>query len=233
MVGELFVKAMMNKKSEDIEEAFKKTIQELQKLGIQEKQGNSFALLVLADVLAREFGLLPKEWEALSCERIVAWNGVKEITDPTEAMYGLLSEQVFKDVSYVPIDDEMFVSNPYGQTQEQVFKLKMKTDKEIRGRIAWQRKDINGEWQECEKEKRERSILLIPNLQLQQLFQHLKEESGLTSFGFDKKRWAQNGWLFKNGNEYTFKGKFKFGITRPYDSKSRENYYIILLKEDL
>ena len=59
-----------------------------------------------------------------------------------------------------------------------------------------------------------------------------KGESEIQAFGFDKKRWVQNGWLLKGDGGYTFKGKHKVGITRPYDSKNREYYYVILLKEN-
>lgn len=232
VLGEAFVLAMRNKTPEAVAERFIEITRELEALGVQEKQANSLGMLVLADELAKSFGLLPTEWEALSCKRLVEWNGVKEITDPTETIYNLLSEYVVKDPSYVPVDDVMFTKNPYGQTEQQVFDLRMKTEREVRGRILYECKDKNGEWISCQKALRERTLLLIPSLQLEQLLNHLTKESEIQAFGFDKKRWVQNGWLMKNDGGYTFKGKHKVGITRPYDSKNREYYYVILLKEN-
>ena len=232
VLGEAFVLAMRDKTPEEIANRFTEITEELSELGVQEKQANSLGMLVLADELAKSFGLLPEEWEALSCKRLTAWNGIKKITDPMAEMYTLLSEYVMKDISYVPSDDPMFVNNPYGQTEKQVFELRMKTEKEIRGRIVWERKDKNGQWQICPKEQRERTLLLIPSLQLNQLFNHLMKESDLHTFGFDKKRWEQNGWLIKSDTGYTFKGKHRLGITRPYDARNREYYYAIVLKEN-
>lgn len=228
VLGEAFVLAMRDKTPKDIVKRFSEITSELEVFGVQEKQANSLGMLVLTDELLREFGLIPSEWNALSCKRLVDWNGIKKITDPTEEMYTLMSEYVVKDPSYVSTDDEVFTKN----TEKEVFDFRMKTEREIRGRIVYERKNENGEWISCHKAVRERSLLLIPALQLEQLFRHLKKESDLETFGFDKKRWAQNGWLLKSDTGYTFKGKYRIGITRPYDSKNREYHYAILLKEN-
>lgn len=228
VLGKAYIIAMKNETSESVAERFFEITEELEQLGVQEKQANSLGMLVLTDELARKYGLFPKSWDVLDTIRLIDWVGAKKITDPIETMYRLISEHVFKDKSFVPSDDDYFKAN-----EKSVFDSRCKTPYEVRGRILWQKKNEKGEFVECRKEERERSLLLIPNRQLQDLFKYLETETGLKGFGFDKRKWTEKGWLLKNSNnEYMFKDTFKISITRPRDSRNRESYYAIVLYED-
>lgn len=233
VLGKAFIEAMKSKTHKEMVQRFYEVTDKLELLGVQEKQANGLAMLCLTDELAKEFGLLPASWERLSEKRLIEWIGIKEVKDSDFEMYKILSEQVLKDCSYVPIDTKIFErTSIYSQTVEQVYQSRMKTETEIRGRIVWEKKDASGEWTTCSKENRERSILVIPNLQLQQLVRHLKDISGMGIYNWSKPKWAQQGWVLKNGNEYTFKDKYKIDITRPRDSKNRETHFCIVLYEE-
>ena len=85
------------------------------------------------------------------------------------------------------------------------------------------------------KAQRERTLLLIPNPELQQLFKYIEKEFDLTGFAFDKKRWLDNGWLLagnRKGSPYIQRDTFKISVTKPRDAKNREDYYAIVLKEN-
>lgn len=190
------------------------------------------AMLCLTDELAKQFHLRPENWEILSPERLINWIGVKEVKDSDFEIYKLLSEQVLKDYSYEPTDSRaMEVTAPFKSVDE-IYKSRMKTDTEIRGRIVWEKKDEHGNWQMCTKGERERAVLVIPSLQLHQLIKHLKDVSGMEIYNWSKAKWAQQGWLIKNGKEYTFKDKYRIDITRPRDSRNRETHYCIVLYEE-
>jgi len=162
------------------------------------------------------------------------WIGIKKLTDPAEEVYKMLSEIAFKDPSYVPNDDRYFtVEAPKrGLTEKDIFDARMKAPEEIRGRILYQKKNAAGIYEECNRAEHERVLLLIPNLQLTQLFNYIIKESGIVGFGFDKRMWERNGWLIvgKDGR-YTHRDTFHISVTRPR-SENRESYYAIVLNED-
>lgn len=236
VLGKAFIEAMKNEKMEDLANELFEITDELSSFGVQEKQANSLGILVLTDELARKYKLIPETWEPLDSVRLLDWIGVKQITDPATAMYHMISEHVFKDTSYVPSDDDYFTSGRIkrGLSEKTIFDERSKTTMEVRGRILWQKKDQDGNYVECGKADRERSLLLIPNKQLQDLFTYINKETEIKSFSFDKRKWVQNGWLLTNGSEnnYLFKDTFKISVTRPRDSKNRESYYAIVLYED-
>lgn len=232
VLGKAFIEAMRSRTPEDIADRFNQITEELDALGVQEKQANGLAMLCLTDELAKQFHLRPEDWEILSPERLINWIGVKEVKDSDFEIYKLLSEQVLKDYSYEPTDSRaMEVTAPFKSVDE-IYKSRMKTDTEIRGRIVWEKKDERGNWQMCTKGERERAILVIPSLQLHQLIKHLKDISGMEIYNWSKAKWAQQGWLIKNGKEYTFKDKYRIDITRPRDSRNRETHYCIVLYEE-
>lgn len=234
VLGRAFILAMKNENPEEIGKRFFEITDELENLGVQEKQANSLGMLILTYELAEKYKLLPKRWETLDTVSLIAWVGAKKITDPSETMYRLLSEHVFRDKSFVPSDDPDFQKDmeDYGG-EAKVFAIRNKTLGEVRGRILWQMKSAKGEYVKCCKYQRDRSLLLIPNRQLQDLFKYLESETELKGFGFDKRKWAEKGWLLTNSNgSYLFKDGFKMSITRPRDSKNRESYYAIVLYED-
>lgn len=235
VLGKAFVEAMKSKSHSDVMKRFNEIQAEMEAFGVQNKQTNALAMLCLTDELGKEFGLLPDEWEVLSAERLINWVGVKEVKDLDFEAYKMLSEQVFKDRSYVPIDSDIFnTTDPFRKVSvDQIFASRMKTDSEIRGRIVWEKQDKeSGKWVQCKKCERERSVLVIPNIQLKQLISHIKEISGMDIYHWSKSKWAENGWLIKNGKEYTFKDKYKIDITRPRDSLNRETHYSIVLYEE-
>ena len=229
-LGKEYILALRNETVDDIVNRFGDIVQELKLIfDVQEKQANSLAMLCLSDELAHKYKLVPENWEVLSPDRLTSWNGVKKITDANEHMYHLLSEHVFADVSFVPNDDPLFkkVIN-----EKAVFDARNKEKNEVRGRILWQKLDNKGNYVACEKKERERSLLLIPRRQLDALFRYLEEENKVTGFSWNKKRWADSGWMLTNNGDYVFKDTFKISVTRPRDSKNRETYYAIVLHED-
>lgn len=234
VLGKYYVDSMRNIKEEYILKRFNEITDNLIKIGVQEKQANSLGMLVLTDELANACHLFPSTWERLTEQRLMDWVGIKTITDSATEMYHMLSEHVFKDNSYVPNDDKYLTEDIKSMklTEADVFRLRAKTPDEIRGRILWQKKNSIGEYEACKRGERERSLLLIPNQQLKQLFDYLIKQSDLKSFGFDKKKWVKNGWMLMNGKEYLFKDTFKINITRPRDTKNRESYYATVLSED-
>ena len=116
--------------------------------------------------------------------------------------------------------------------EKAVFDARNKEKNEVRGRILWQKLDNKGNYVACERKERERSLLLIPRRQLDALFRYLEEENKVTGFSWNKKRWADSGWMLTNNGDYVFKDTFKISVTRPRDSKNRETYYAIVLHED-
>lgn len=234
VLGRAFILAMKNENPEEIGKRFFEITDELENFDVQEKQANSLGMLILTYELAEKYKLLPQRWKTLDTVSLIAWVGAKKITDPSEAMYRLLSEHVFRDKSFVPSDDPNFQKDmeDYGG-EAKVFAIRNKTLGEVRGRILWQMKTAKGEYVKCCKSQRDRSVLLIPNRQLQDLFKYLEKETELKGFGFDKRKWAEKGWLLTNSNgSYLFKDSFKISVTRPRDSKNRESYYAIVLYED-
>lgn len=230
-LGKEYILALRNETSESIAERFLDITNELKIIHeVQEKQANALGMLVLTDELAHKYKLVPDSWQRLDAARLVEWVGVKKIVDANEKMYHLISEHVMGDVSFVPNDDKWL--NTVGVKESEVFKSRSKTKDEIRGRILWQRKDKAGNYIPCGKSERERSLLLIPNTQLQSLFKYLVAENDVSGFSWNKKRWADMGWMLTNGGSYTFKDTFRISVTRPRDSKNRESYYAIVICED-
>lgn len=233
--GPAFVNVIKTMNPEDIFDRFLEIADELTELGTQEKQANSIALLVLTLEILRKANLLPTEWKVADAVTVLDWIGVKEVNDPTDIMYKLLSSYVFTDPSYLASDDKyLTVDAPRaGRTEAEVFEAKAKSAEAVRGRLLWQKKDETGNWVECAKSARERTLLLIPNFELNQLFGYLTKESELKGFAFDKKRWLDNGWLLEgNDGPYLQRDTFKMSITRARDPKNKERYYAIVLYEE-
>lgn len=233
-LGEAFVLKMREKTPEEITDRFFEITQELEALGVQEKQGNALALLIQTSELLKKFDLVPVRWQPIDSITLTDWIGIKTISDSAEEVYKMLSEIAFKDPSYVPNDDRYFtVEAPKrGLTEKDIFDARMKASEEIRGRILYQKKNAAGIFEECNRAEHERALLLIPNLQLTQLFNYIIKESGIVGFGFDKRMWERNGWLIvgKDGR-YTHRDTFHISVTRPR-SENRESYYAIVLNED-
>ena len=230
-LGEAFVLMMRNKTPEEITERFFEITQELESLGVQEKQGNVLALLIQTSELLKEFNLVPESWNTIDSISLTDWCGIKKINDPTTAMYELLSETVFRDPSYVPMDSKEMIDAELEGRLKALFDLRSKTPMEIRGRIQWQKKDTKGNWVDGTEKDHERAVLLIPSQNFNQLLSHIVKENDIVGFGLDKERWAMNGWLLKDKSGFTFRNSTGMHITRPYSTSNRENHYRIVLKE--
>ena len=232
-LGEAFVLKMREKTQEEITDRFFEITQELETLGVQEKQGNALALLVQTSELLKEFNLVPERWQPIDSISLTDWIDIKMLTDPALEVYKMLSEIAFKDKSYVPNDDKYFIVDAprLGLTEKDIFDARMKNSEEIRGRILYQKKNASGIFEECKKEAHERALLLIPKLQLTQLFNYIIKESGIVGFGFDKRMWERNGWLIKSKDGYTHRDTFHISVTRPRN-ENREHYYALVLYED-
>lgn len=235
--GPAYVQAIKKKKPEDIFKRFIDLSEEYADFGAQDKQANILALLNLTLEILREADMVPSTWQVADVVTLIDWLGIKKVEDPTDVMYEAISEHVFKDSSYVPSDDKyMTIEGPsMGWDEEKIFNERSKEKNQIRGRLLWQRKKASGEWEQCMKAQRERTLLLIPNPELQQLFKYIEKEFDLTGFAFDKKRWLDNGWLLagnRKGSPYIQRDTFKISVTKPRDAKNREDYYAIVLKEN-
>ena len=213
-----------------------KTILELKKdFDVQEKQAASLAMLILADYYAMEMNLLPVEWEPLTAKRLIDWiGGAKKVADMNEELYNLLSELAFKDPSYVANDDASWEACVKINGSEQAaFDSRMKDKNEVRGRKLYQKKNASGDWEEGTSTDHDRCLLLIPKHNLKQLLTYIETTSGIVGAGFDPRTWAANGWLLPSSpNIFTHKDTFKISVTFQRNSKRRENYYAIPLKED-
>lgn len=233
VLGAAFIIAMRSKTQDEICERFYQIIAELKDLGVQEKQANSLAILIQTDELAREFGLVPARWEPLTAKRLTDWIGVKVIYDATTELYKLICETAFRDVSYVPNDDEGFKrALKAGRTEQEIFNSRDKTKEEIRGRILYQKKDKTGNYVEGTCECHDRALLLIPKSRLDQLIDYIVKEYGIIGASFDPRAWAANGWLIPAKKGYVHKDSFHISVSRARNSKNRENYYAIILQED-
>lgn len=139
---------------------------------------------------------------------------------------------VFASRQYVPNDDRFFTveATKRGLTEKDIFDARMKASEEIRGRILYQKKNATGIYEERNRAEHERVLLLIPNLQLTQLFNYIIKESGIVGFGFDKRMWERNGWLIKSKEGYTHRDTFHISVTRSR-SECREHYYALVLNE--
>lgn len=230
-LGEAFVLKMREKKPEEICNRFFEITQELVDLGIQEKQSNSLALLIQSSELLKEFNLLPDCWSVIDSISLIDWCGAKKVNNPTNLVYELLSEIVFRDPSYVSMTDRFLLEAEREGRLNEFFDSKSKTPMEVRGRIQWQKKDEEGNWVDGTEKEHERAVLLIPSQNLNQLLSHIVKENDIVGFGFDKERWAMNGWLLKGKDGYTVRNSAGTHITRPYSANNRENHYRIVLKE--
>ena len=231
-LGEAFINMMMIESPEGIDEKFNAITGDLLKLGYAEKQANSFALLLLVLQLMKDYELLPKGWstDLLDAEKLSKWQPFKTIETPTEKVYDLLCTQVLNDCSYVP--DGKGAGAVFAEDNN-AFEWRKKTPQEVRGRLVYET-DLAGKWELCDKPQRRRTLLLIPKPQLDQLFKYLIETYNIKGFGFNKNTWVNNGYMLApaTGDTYTFKNMHRIGITRPYDSCSRESHYAIIVKED-
>lgn len=236
VLGKAFVLGMREKNQEEIKEMYYKTILELKKdFDVQEKQAASLAMLILADYYAMEMNLLPVEWEPLTAKRLIDWiGGAKKVADMNEELYNLLSELAFKDPSYVANDDASWEACVKINGSEQAaFDSRMKDKNEVRGRKLYQKKNASGDWEEGTSTDHDRCLLLIPKHNLKQLLTYIETTSGIVGAGFDPRTWAANGWLLPSSpNIFTHKDTFKISVTFQRNSKRRENYYAIPLKED-
>ena len=102
------------------------------------------------------------------------------IRDKEGIVYRILSEEAVKDISFVPVDDKYFDG-----TQE-AFDLRCKTAQEVRGRIYYEQRTESG-YVKCSKEKRDRTLLLIPKNQLNQTLKYIEEENDIKGFAFNQK----------------------------------------------
>ena len=233
--GPAFIEEIKKIGQEKVLERFLDIAEDFASLGAQDKQCNSLALLTLTLEILRDAKLAPATWIEADAITVLTWVGAKEVKDPTDIMYKYLSEYVFGDPSYLACDDHWMTveAKKTGRIEADIFAAKAKTTDAVRGRLFWQNKDSSGNWAECKKPERERTLLLIPKLELQQLFNYLIKETELTGFSFDKQRWIDNEWLLA-GNDGPFlqRDTFKISITRPRDPKNRERYYAIVLKEE-
>lgn len=231
-LGEEFINMIMLESPDGIEEAYNDITKELLDKGYAEKQANSFALLLLVLQLMKQYDLLPSSWstDLLDAEKLSKWVPAKKIETPTERVYDLLCSHVLNDCSYVPYG--LGTGIVFGE-DEKAFEWRKKTPQEVRGRIIYE-SDISGKWELCDKPNRRRTLLLIPKQNLDQLFKYLIETYNIKGFGFNKNTWVNNGYMLApaTGDTYTFKNMHRIGITRPYDSCSRESHYAIIVKED-
>ena len=227
--GEEVIGRIAKYTQKEVMEWYQGYVLELKKKGMVEKNANSFALLLTSYKLIAKENLIPDNWKEnpLTTNALVEWVGVKEVISSDEKVYKILSEEAVKDISFVPTDDKYFDGS------QRAFDMRCKTAQEVRGRICYEEKTASG-YVISTKEKRDRTLLLIPKQQLMQTLNYIVEENGIKGFGFNQKNWYEKGWLLKpKGKEYQFRGgAFLCPVTRALDTKNRERYYAIVLDED-
>lgn len=227
--GKEVIQRIPNHTQKEVMEWYQKNVMELKQKGMAEKNANSFALLLTTFCLLKKENLIPDNWKEtpLTADSLVNWVGIKEIISAEEKVYHILSEEAVKDISFVPVDDKYFDGT------QKAFDLRCKTAQEVRGRIYYEQRTESG-YVKCSKEKRDRTLLLIPKNQLNQALKYIEEENDIKGFAFNQKRWYEKGWLLKPpGKEYQFRGgAFLCPVTRALDPKNRERFYAIVLAEN-
>lgn len=210
-IGKIFIEKLMEyyKEGNDLRNMIIECSNKFVSAGVQTKQADSYAILLVAYQLAQQFELLPESWEAMDEDALIDIIGISEVKDPVLQMYDILSENVRKDSSFPDVNENIL---------EQSYKNRSKTPEQVHGRLG--KKLING---------KTRMVLYIPKNDLEAQFRYYSETFEIIGFSFDQKKWFENGWLLRNTDGYLFR---KSNITRPLDKSKREKVYTIILKED-
>lgn len=187
---------------------------------VPDKENNSYALLLTTLELMQECELFPEGWESLSAHQLIEWVGTEDIKYSYEMVYKIFCESALSDVSYPYLFDKTIYDCTYA--------IRNKQKDEIRGRIDYEAYHMPSEkWISCDKDEYERIVLLIPETNLANALKYTAESNGFVDFVFDKKQWADLGYMERFKDGYTYKENRP--ITRALGSGPRERVCKVIL----